>query len=311
MEYISGATIYTMEEFLSAYPSYSTVRNKKIHTRSPYVVFIAENGSVTLPEVSYYSDFWIIVAPGVAVTLYDWRTSEHNKHHKTSILVQQEAQLVYHLIDRLPEALVLQSDILLEVEKQGRCMLFALFAGQASTSYRCTFIGSGVDAQIVFRGVYLKHTNQLFAYQAEQQHSISGITTDCVLTGVAADSARISYKGRIHIAQAAARSVALQVNKNIVIGQSAQVLTDPVLEVLNNDVLCKHAAAVGSVDQALVLYLRSRGLSEKLAHNLLLQGFLHEVFIAPEAACMRPLLAESLTQVLKIPCLGLAKASKK
>lgn len=53
----------------------------------------------------------------------------------------------------------------------------------------------------------------------------------------------------------------------------------PTMTVATDDVRCKHAATVGSIDPEQLFYLMSRGLSEREAKQLFAQGFLEEVCV--------------------------------
>ena len=49
------------------------------------------------------------------------------------------------------------------------------------------------------------------------------------------------------------------------------------LEIDNNDVRCTHGATVGPVDPNHLFYLRSRGIPERTAMRMLVQGFFGQV----------------------------------
>jgi len=49
--------------------------------------------------------------------------------------------------------------------------------------------------------------------------------------------------------------------------------TAPQLEIHNNDVKCRHAAAIGRLDQDAIFYLRSRGMARDVARSLLVHAF--------------------------------------
>ena len=53
--------------------------------------------------------------------------------------------------------------------------------------------------------------------------------------------------------------------------------TKPQLEIFADDVKCAHGATVGQIDAEEVFYLKSRGLSETAARNLLTYAFAAEV----------------------------------
>jgi len=51
----------------------------------------------------------------------------------------------------------------------------------------------------------------------------------------------------------------------------------PKLEILANDVRCTHGATVGPIDPEQFFYLTSRGIEDKDARKLLIEGFFDEV----------------------------------
>jgi Fe-S cluster assembly protein SufD len=67
------------------------------------------------------------------------------------------------------------------------------------------------------------------------------------------------------------------------------VNTTPQLEIFADDVKCKHGTAVGHLDAEALFYLRSRGLGEEAARNLMVYGFASEITdrIAIEALRLR------------------------
>jgi Fe-S cluster assembly protein SufD len=55
------------------------------------------------------------------------------------------------------------------------------------------------------------------------------------------------------------------------------VNTTPQLEILADDVKCRHGATIGHLDEDALFYLRSRGLAEPMARTLLMKSFLQDV----------------------------------
>ena len=65
-----------------------------------------------------------------------------------------------------------------------------------------------------------------------------------------------------------------QLNKTLLLSDSAEIDTKPELEIYADDVQCAHGATTGQLDQTALFYLRSRGIPEALARNMLVQSFL-------------------------------------
>jgi Fe-S cluster assembly protein SufD len=51
----------------------------------------------------------------------------------------------------------------------------------------------------------------------------------------------------------------------------------PELEIYADDVKCSHGSTTGQIDEEAIFYLRARGISEKSAKSLMINGFVGEV----------------------------------
>ena len=66
-------------------------------------------------------------------------------------------------------------------------------------------------------------------------------------------------------------------SRNLLLSGTAQIDTKPQLEIFADDVKCAHGATVGQLDNEEIFYLKSRGLSELAARNLLTYAFGAEI----------------------------------
>jgi len=91
------------------------------------------------------------------------------------------------------------------------------------------------------------------------------------------DASTAVFNGKVFVSRGSQRIDAYQQNDTIVLTKDAQIYTKPELEIYADDVVCSHGATTGQIDDEGVFYLRSRGLSERRAHILMLQAFTQEV----------------------------------
>jgi Fe-S cluster assembly protein SufD len=91
--------------------------------------------------------------------------------------------------------------------------------------------------------------------------------------GIINDSATAVFNGKIFVQPQAQKTNAYQSNKNILLSDMATVNTKPQLEIFADDVKCSHGCTVGRLDEEGMFYLRSRGISEKIARSLLIHAF--------------------------------------
>lgn len=85
------------------------------------------------------------------------------------------------------------------------------------------------------------------------------------------------FNGKVYVKQDAQRTNAFQSNKNILLSDEATMNTKPELEIYADDVKCSHGATLGQIDEAMLFYLRARGLDKKQAAGILNQAFIAEV----------------------------------
>ena len=97
--------------------------------------------------------------------------------------------------------------------------------------------------------------------------------------GVVGDRARAVLNGRIHVAPGAQRTDAALTTKSLLLASTAQLNAKPELTIYADDVRCAHGATVGELDADALFYLRSRGVVEEAARELLIGGFLAEAVV--------------------------------
>ena len=94
--------------------------------------------------------------------------------------------------------------------------------------------------------------------------------------GRVAGRSRAVFHGGITIHAGADGSDANLSNKNLLLSDAAEIDTQPVLEIHADEVKAAHGATVGRLDDNAMFYLRSRGLPEHAARELLTAAFCRE-----------------------------------
>ncbi len=136
----------------------------------------------------------------------------------------------------------------------------------------CRLVGESADARL--RCLYFGNEKKFFKIRTKQDHQVPHTTSDVVVKSVLDDEARLMCHSLIVVAPGADGTYAEQVNKNILMSRTARATSVPMLEVLANDVKCKHGAAVSRLDDEQIFYLQSRGLGASKTRQMLLEAFL-------------------------------------
>jgi len=95
--------------------------------------------------------------------------------------------------------------------------------------------------------------------------------------GVAGGSGKAVFNTAVCVHPGADGTEALQSNANILLSTRAEIDTKPELEIYADEVVASHGATVGQLDEQAVFYLRSRGLNEAQARQLLIVAFCRSV----------------------------------
>lgn len=91
--------------------------------------------------------------------------------------------------------------------------------------------------------------------------------------GIMADASHGVFSGRILVAPGADGTDAVQRNDSLLLSRLAKSDARPELEIYADDVKCAHGATVGQIDADSLFYLRSRGLEESHARDILIYAF--------------------------------------
>jgi Fe-S cluster assembly protein SufD len=123
----------------------------------------------------------------------------------------------------------------------------------------------------------LARDQQLNDVHLDVQHLVPHCTSREAFKGILDGKGRVVFDGRILVAQDAQKTDAQLSNDNLMLSRSAEVDTKPQLEIYADDVKCSHGTTVGELDANMLFYLRSRGIPQARAKQMLCQGFAEEV----------------------------------
>ena len=85
------------------------------------------------------------------------------------------------------------------------------------------------------------------------------------------------YQGKIFVKNIAQKTDAYQLSRALILDDAAEFDAKPELEIYADDVKCSHGSTSGSIDLNSIHYLKSRGIPEKEAYQMLINGFLNEI----------------------------------
>ncbi len=180
------------------------------------------------------------------------------------------------------------------VERDGRLQwtIGALGARLAKVNQHVALVGEGAEAEV--NGVMFTEGRQQLAYHTLQLHEKPRCKSDLLYKGALQDHSRLVWRGMIHVDPGAVKTHAYQRNDNLMLSQTARVDSIPGLEILADDVICTHGATTGRVDESLIFYACSRGLTRKEAVRMIVSGFFQQVFDRIPVESVREALGQAI-----------------
>ena len=145
-----------------------------------------------------------------------------------------------------------------------------------------------VDGLVLIDGDQVSDTHSVMDHRFS--HCESHQLHKCVING----NAHSVFNGKIFVRKDAQKIDSFQENRNLLLSRKGLVNTKPQLEIFADDVVCTHGATVGQLEEDEVFYLKSRGLDEKQARELLVYAFALETIENITVDSVQKLLVDEL-----------------
>jgi len=209
---------------------------------------------------------------------------DHSVNHRlsfinsvTEIFMDENAHVDHYKMQNKDSDSALFTTINAKLEKDARLSTNTLIlnGGLIRNSINVKLNGKNADADL--KGLYLVDRKQHVDNQIFVDHASSHCSSNQLYKGIIDDDARAVFNGRILVRRDAQKTNAYQSNNNILLTDTAQVNSQPQLEIYADDVRCSHGSTVGQLDPEAMFYLRSRGICEHSARMLLMYAFASEV----------------------------------
>ena len=121
------------------------------------------------------------------------------------------------------------------------------------------------------------HSNCNHEIKLQINHNEEHTRSSQFVKSVLHDSATAAFQGKIFVDSKAQKTDGYQLSRALLLSDTAKFFSKPELEIYADDVKCSHGSSSGSIDKESVFYLRSRGINEQDAKQMMIKGFLAEV----------------------------------
>ncbi len=222
-----------------------------------------------------------VLRPNASLEIIEWFSAEgeslsfSNVH--TEVKLEQDAQLHHYKIQaENAEACHVGDTLLHHAEKSISTHFTLTFQGKMQRNNLNIALKAPYSEAYLY-GLYLLDGKTLADNHTLVDHAVPNCYSNELYKGIMDGNATGVFNGKIWVRKDAQKTNAFQSNKNILLSKDATVNTKPQLEIFADDVKCSHGCTTGQLDEESMFYLRSRGISEQKAKQLLMRAFANDI----------------------------------
>lgn len=244
------------------------------------LVFVATSGEARAIAVRNV----IELAPGSSATLIETHVGEGNylANTVTEIVLGEGARLDRVKLERESGEALHLAHTHVTMGKGAILRDFTLTSGARANRQNGTYVFAGENADARISGAYLLSGRQHADTRLVVDHAVPHCTSRELFKCVMDEQARGIFQGKVIVRKHAQKTDGKQSSHALLLSETAEFDAKPELEIFADDVVCGHGATSGDLNHDHLFYLRSRGIPETAARNMLIEAFVTEAFEAVE-----------------------------
>ena len=194
------------------------------------------------------------------------------------------------------ERVFIREEVHLQIEQEAGSKV-KIHVINAPFSITVNQLGEGCQTEIY--GLENLRGEENVTAETHVTHSVGGGSSNQLIKFVLADNARGRFIGDLKIAQDAQETEAHQTNRNLLLSETAEMRTQPQLEIYADDVKATHGASTGQLDESALFYMQQRGIDKQKARQLLVNAFMKDVINSISDETLREQLLNTIDGVVE------------
>jgi Fe-S cluster assembly protein SufD len=235
----------------------------------------------TQPETATYPRCLVVAEPGAGCLLIERHVAltgaPYFSNGVTEIVARAGARVRHVRVQDEGHAAFHVATCAVALERDAGYESHAVTLGARISRHNLHLLQRGEGAQALLRGLTLIGGRQLADTHTLIDHARGNGRSRQLHKCIVGGAGHAVFSGKIVVRPGAQLTDSAQESRNLLLSGKAHVDTKPQLEIFADDVKCAHGATVGQLDPEQLFYLRSRGLADEPARNLLTYAFGAEV----------------------------------
>ncbi len=133
------------------------------------------------------------------------------------------------------------------------------------------------NAKTIIKSIQMTKNNEQISTHSIIEFNGSNGFLDQLSKSLANDQSHSIFEGSIIVPKVAQKTDASQLSRNLLLSNQARIDTKPQLEIIADDVKCKHGATISQLNEDELFYMRSRGLTLEESSKLQLKSYYQEI----------------------------------
>ena len=251
---------------------------KNYSLKKPLIIYQITNEKVSNTNINFQLNFDLEESSSIKIINFSDDNSEKNFiNNLFNFNLDKNAILKNYKIDKKNNTNIKYdySSIIQKENSISETFIFSSGSDYVKNEVNCNLEGKYSSAFI--NGIHLLSKNKHHEIRTNTNHLYENTKSYQLIKSVIDDSSKSVYQGKIHVDSKAQKTDGYQLSKAVLLNEQAEFNAKPELEIYADDVKCSHGSASGSLDEDSIFYLMSRGLDQKTAKELLINGFLLDV----------------------------------
>ena len=251
---------------------------KNYSFKKPLIIYQITNKKVSNTNINFQLNFELEENSSIKIiNLSDDNSEKNFINNLFNFNLGKNAILKNYKIDKKSNTNIKYdySSITQKENSISETFIFSSGSDYIKNEVSCNLEGQYSSAFI--NGIHLLSKNKHHEIRTNTNHLYENTKSYQLIKSVIDDSSKSVYQGKIYVDSKAQKTDGYQLSKAILLNEQAEFNAKPELEIYADDVKCSHGSASGSLDEDSIFYLMSRGLDQKTAKELLINGFLLDV----------------------------------
>ncbi|EWY37898.1 FeS assembly protein SufD [Skermanella stibiiresistens SB22] len=251
---------------------------KGVAVAEPIEVVFIGTGGVSEKPTMHHPRILVVAEANSEATLVEHHLGQgvgtYFANHVTEIVAGEGARLHHYKVQRESTLAFHMATVTADLAKDASYDNFVLTMGGRLSRNEIKPVLNGTGVECRLSGAYMVNGQQHCDTTTVIDHAQPHCTSREVYKGVIDGTAKAVFQGKIIVRPDAQKTDGYQLNRALLLSDTAEIDSKPELEIYADDVKCSHGATAGELDDDQLFYLRARGIDLESARNLLIAAFL-------------------------------------